>query len=115
VEYDVATAEGPAHVVRLACAVEDPDSGLSEPVGELGTFCSLRLQNSMRRSTGWRRSLVCACAKTTSLAASWPSQESRRSLPMALQAFAPPMETFQRGRDFSAWLGLVPRHHKTGG
>ncbi|MDE0083323.1 MAG: IS110 family transposase, partial [Gammaproteobacteria bacterium] len=34
---------------------------------------------------------------------------------MALQAFAPPMESFRRGRDFSAWLGLVPRQHSTGG
>ena len=32
---------------------------------------------------------------------------------MALQAFAPPMESFRRGRDFSAWLGLVPRQHTT--
>ncbi len=34
---------------------------------------------------------------------------------MAIQAFAPPMEGFGRGRDFSAWLGLVPRQHSTGG
>ena len=34
---------------------------------------------------------------------------------MAIQAFAPPMEGFRRGRDFSAWLGLVPRQHSTGG
>ena len=33
----------------------------------------------------------------------------------ALQAFAPPLETFRRGRDFSAWLGLVPRQHTTAG
>jgi len=34
---------------------------------------------------------------------------------MAIQAFAPPVESFRRGRDFSAWLGLVPRQHTTGG
>ena len=34
---------------------------------------------------------------------------------LAIQAFAPPMEGFRRGRDFSAWLGLVPRQHTTGG
>jgi transposase len=27
----------------------------------------------------------------------------------AIEAFAPPMATFKRGRDFAAWLGLVPR------
>ena len=30
-------------------------------------------------------------------------------------ALAPPPETFRRGRDFAAWLGLVPRQHSTGG
>ena len=34
---------------------------------------------------------------------------------MALRAFAPPMETFRRGRDFAAWGGLVPRQYTTGG
>lgn len=34
---------------------------------------------------------------------------------MAIEAFAPALETFQRGRDFSAWLGLVPRQHSSGG
>lgn len=33
----------------------------------------------------------------------------------AIEAFAPPMTTFKRGRDFAAWLGLVPRQHTTGG
>ena len=34
---------------------------------------------------------------------------------LAIQAFAPPMESFRSGREFSAWLGLVPRQHTTGG
>ena len=34
---------------------------------------------------------------------------------LAIQAFAPPMEGFRCGRDFSAWVGLVPRQHTTGG
>ena len=31
---------------------------------------------------------------------------------MAIETFAPPMTTFKRGRDFAAWLGLVPRQHR---
>ena len=34
---------------------------------------------------------------------------------MAIEAFAPPRETFRRGRDFAAWLGLVPMQKSTGG
>ncbi|MBL4785609.1 MAG: IS110 family transposase [Cohaesibacteraceae bacterium] len=34
---------------------------------------------------------------------------------MAIKAFAPSMEEFKSGRDFAAWLGLVPRQHSSGG
>lgn len=34
---------------------------------------------------------------------------------MAIATFAPEMREFRRGRDFSAWLGLVPRQHSSGG
>ena len=34
---------------------------------------------------------------------------------MAVEVFAPPMTIFKRGRDFAAWLGLVPVQHSTGG
>ena len=34
---------------------------------------------------------------------------------MAIETFAPPMSVFKRGRDFAAWLGLVPRQLSTGG
>ena len=34
---------------------------------------------------------------------------------IALYAFAPPPEAFASGRDFAAWIGLVPKQHSTGG
>lgn len=33
----------------------------------------------------------------------------------AVQAFCPSAGQFRTGRDFAAWLGLVPRQHSTGG
>lgn len=33
----------------------------------------------------------------------------------ALTALAPPAETFRRGRDFAAWLGLTPIQQSSGG
>ena len=33
----------------------------------------------------------------------------------AIAALAPPAETFAKGRDFAAWLGLAPRQASTGG
>ena len=34
---------------------------------------------------------------------------------LAVEAFAPPMGNFRCGRDFAAWLGLVPRQFSSGG
>ena len=34
---------------------------------------------------------------------------------IAIETFAPPMETFKNGRAFAAWLGLVPRQFSSGG
>lgn len=34
---------------------------------------------------------------------------------MAVEAFAPSLSVFRRGRDFAAWLGLVPKQNSTGG
>ena len=33
----------------------------------------------------------------------------------AVAAFAPDLDTFDSGRNFAAWLGLVPRQRSTGG
>ena len=32
-----------------------------------------------------------------------------------VETFAPQMESFNSGRDFAAWLGIVPRQHSSGG
>ena len=34
---------------------------------------------------------------------------------LAVEAFAPHIGSFRRGRDFAAWLGLVPHQHSSGG
>ncbi len=34
---------------------------------------------------------------------------------LAIETFAPPMETFKCGRSFAAWLGIVPRQYSSGG
>ncbi|MEM9523496.1 MAG: IS110 family transposase [Pseudomonadota bacterium] len=50
------------------------------------------------------------------------SAQRLRSMPgigpiaaMVIEAFAPEMANFEKGRDFAAWLGLVPKQHSSGG
>ncbi len=64
-------------------------------------------------------------AKTKLLASLASASETARRLqtmpgvgPMtalAVEAFAPNMQEFRSGRDFAAWLGLVPKQHSSGG
>lgn len=60
--------------------------------------------------------------KARELAAQSDIAQSLQTMPgvgpltaMAVEAFAPDMSAFGRGRDFAAWLGLVPRQHSSGG
>ena len=114
-EFGVIAPRGAAHVERLADAVEDADSKLPEPVRELGALLLVQvagldekigeLDNDLRRQA--RED------EQTKRLMSVPGIGSVCA--MAIQAFAPPMESFRSGRDFAAWLGLVPRQSSTGG
>ena len=114
-EFGVIAPRGPAHVERLADAVEYADSRLPEPVRELGALLLVQvsdvdekigeLDNDLReqaREDEQAKRLMSVPGIGTVCA-------------MAIQAFAPPMESFRSGRDFAAWLGLVPRQSSTGG
>src|SRR3546814_2568401 len=59
---------------------------------------------------------VKALAAKAVIARRLPTMPGIGPLPaLAVEAFAPPMAPFQSGRDFSAWLGLVPRPFSSGG
>ena len=114
-EYGVVAAQGWAHVRQLAWAVEDPGSGLPEPVRELGGLLLAQIEDLGAKIAGLEEELR-ACARQDEMAGRLMTIPGIGPITaMALQAFAPPMESFQRGRDFSAWLGLVPSQHTTGG
>ncbi len=100
---------------RLALALAEPGSGLPEAVRELGGVLLDQIAGLNEKIRELDRQLHTGARQ---------DEEARRlmTIPgigsisaMAIQAFAPPMESFRRGRDFSAWLGLVPRQNSTGG
>ena len=114
-EFGVIAPQGRAHVARLASAVADPGSGLPEAVRELGEVLLGQIAGLKAKIVELDRRLRVSSRE---------DEVAKRlmSIPgvgmvsaMAIQAFAPPMESFWRGRDFSAWLGLVPRQHSTCG
>ncbi len=61
-EYGVIAPQGPAHVGRLAWAVENPDSGLPEPVRELGGLLLAQIAEIEAKIAGLETNLN-ACAR----------------------------------------------------
>ena len=114
-EFGIVAPQGTAQVRQLARVLEDGDSTLPESVLELGRLLLERIDELDEKIYGLDRKLrVCAREdEETARLMTIPGIGPITAL--AIQAFAPPMESFRRGRDFSAWLGLVPRQHTTGG
>ena len=114
-EFGVIAPQGVAHVSRLVSALADPGTALPGPVRELGGLLLDRIADLDTKINGLEKEIR-ACARRDEEAARLMTIPGVGPIgAMALQAFAPPMESFRRGRDFSAWLGLVPRQHTTGG
>ena len=95
--------------------LEDGDCGLPEAVVELGGLLLGRIDELDEKIDGLDRKLRASAREGEETARLMTIPGIGPITAMALQAFAPPMESFRRGRDFSAWLGLVPRQHTTGG
>jgi transposase len=113
-EHGWVAPKGPSHIARLAELLEDeaavPSAArpvlklLIEMVEELGRRIAKLDREIARRArddeTARRLMTIPGIGPITAT---------------ALVALAPPPESFARGRDFAAWLGLVPRQHSSGG
>jgi transposase len=114
-EFGLIVAKGPAHVHQLVRAVEDPD----EPLPEIARPILQRLVETLHRLDEKIAGLDQEVAQRAK-----ENETARRLMTIpgvgpvtavALAALAPPAETFKRGRDFAAWVGLTPLQHSTGG
>ena len=114
-EHGLVAPQGPAHLKRLADALADESSSLCATVRDLG---AVYLEQIATLDV-----VIAALDKKLREAASNAETVRRlQTMPgvgpvtaVAIETFAPAMESFRRGRDFAAWLGLVPRQHSTGG
>jgi len=114
-EFGIVVAQGPAHVAKLVMAVEDPERllpDMARPV--LGVLVeTLRLLDERIR---FLDAEIARRAKEDNVARRLMTVPGIGPIiATALTALAPAAETFKRGRDFAAWLGLTPLQHSTGG
>ncbi len=114
-EFGFVAPKGPAHVERLRVMIEDGTNDLPEPARALcqsllEVICGLSTRiGALDREIRERARRDGVAKRLMTIPGIGPV------IATALEALAPPVETFDRGRDFAAWMGLTPRQHSTGG
>jgi transposase len=114
-EFGFIAPQGASHVGRLIAQVEDP--GFTVPEG--ARSCLMRLVTMLRGLQEEVEALdreIAARAKSDDVARRLMTVPGIGPLiATAIEALAPPPETFRSGRDFAAWVGLTPVQKSTGG
>jgi transposase len=114
-EFGLVVGKGPVHIPQLVRAIEDPE----EPVPEIARSILKVLIETLHALDDRIAVLdreIAQRARTDETARRLMTVPGVGPLiATALTALAPPAETFQRGRDFAAWVGLTPLQHSTGG
>ncbi len=114
-EYGWIAPKGLFHLAGMIARIEDPTCDL--PQSARGVF--LMMIDSIKEQDCRIRGLDREIARRAR-----EDADARRLMTIpgigpitatALLALAPPPETFRKGRDFAAWLGLTPLQRSTGG
>ncbi len=114
-EFGITAPKGPAHIGRLQVTIEDESNGLPDPARVL-------CQDLLEMITSLSTRIRALDQEIARRARQDDTPKRLMTIPgigpviaTAVEALAPPVETFDRGRDFAAWMGLTPRQNSTGG
>ena len=114
-EYGHVIPLGIGHIDRIDALLNEPDNGLPQLVCE-------ECQDLITQISEHTARIDAKLKKAKKLAANTGTARRLQTLPgvgpltaLAIEAFAPDMESFKCGRDFAAWIGLVPKQYSSGG
>lgn len=115
-EYGWAPPKGRSYMVLLGDLLED-EMGLSLPEAARAMFqVMLGMLEGLDRQISELNKEIATRAREDEVARRLMTIPGIGPIAAtAIAALAPPAETFRRGRDFAAWLGLTPRQMSTGG
>src|SRR5215213_10234946 len=119
-EFGVIAAKGPLHVPQLIALMDDPTSDLPHAARVILGILVQELQALHERIAVLDREIArqakeSAVARRLMTIPGIGAVTATALTAAALAALAPPAETFRRGRDFAAWLGLTPVQRSSGG
>ena len=114
-EYGHPVPQGIHQIKRIEDILDAPDSDLPDLMRE-------ECRDLVKQIAEQTVRVNARTTKIKALAAKADTARRLQTIPgvgpltaLAVEAFAPPMENFRCGRDFAAWLGLVPRQFSSGG
>lgn len=112
-EFGCVVAKGPAHVAKLVAMIEVKKT---PPDALPALQCLVSTLKALEEKIAVLDREIAARAKEDEVAARLMSIPGIGPvISTAISALAPPADTFSKGRDFAAWLGLVPRQYSSGG
>lgn len=115
-EYGWIAPKGPSHIALLSDMLEG-EMGSSLPEAARPMFRTmLDLLDQLNAKIGELNKEIARRAREDTIARRLMTIPGVGPITAtAIAALAPPAETFAKGRDFAAWLGLAPRQISTGG
>ncbi len=114
-EHGIIAPQGVANLAALTEVIEDTKIGLELIVVETARLYLEQIDMLSSRIASLEKTLKSEAKRSQSTARLMSMPGMGPITAMAIEAFAPAMTTFRKGRDFAAWLGLVPRQHSSGG
>jgi transposase len=114
-EFGIIAPQGAAHVKRLRDAVSDPAPGLPPEVLDIAALLLEQIDLLETRISALDVRIRARASQDDGAARLMTIPGVGPMCVAAIEAFAPPMEGFRKGRDFAAWLGLTPRQRSSGG
>lgn len=114
-EFGLVAAKGPAHLKLLDAALVNPDVDLPDQVRAMGHLHVEQIAQLTELIDQLAGELVGATRTDDELRRLCTVPGVGPVTAGAIAAFAPDLATFDSGRNFAAWLGLVPRQRSTGG
>lgn len=114
-EFGFVVSQGVGHVGRLIALAVDPETDLPAEARPILAIIAEGIQALQAKITMLDREIK-ARAKVDPVARRLMTVPGVGPIvATALVALAPPANTFRRGRDFAAWVGLTPRQNSSGG
>ena len=114
-EFGYALPIGIASLRRIEAIIEDQDADLPDMVREICRDLRQQIAEKTVRIDALMKRIKSTAEDTETARRLQTMPGVGPVTSLAIEAFAPPLESFQCGRDFAAWLGLVPRQNSTGG